>query len=119
MESGPDVTHHVTQRGNNRQDVFFTEDDRQAYLDILREQSERFGLDILGYSLDQPRPSRRGASPGGLAGQGRRADGLDLHAHDQPPAPAQWTPLAEPLLLVRVRRETCRIPGTGFQGHHI
>ena len=25
----PDVPHHVTQRGNNRQDVFFTDDDRR------------------------------------------------------------------------------------------
>lgn len=47
----PDVPHHVTQRGNNRQDVFFTEDDRTTYLEILREQADRFRLDVLGYSL--------------------------------------------------------------------
>ena len=26
----PDVSHHITQRGNNRQDVFFIDDDRRV-----------------------------------------------------------------------------------------
>jgi putative transposase len=47
----PGCLHHVTQRGNNRQDVFFVDDDRRAYLDILAEQSERFGLAVEGYCL--------------------------------------------------------------------
>jgi putative transposase len=47
----PGVPHHVTQRGNNRQDVFFVDDDRRVYLDLLHEQSERFGLKIEGYCL--------------------------------------------------------------------
>ena len=47
----PDVPHHVTQRGNNRQDVFFVDDDRQVYLKLLKEQSDRFDLQVLGYCL--------------------------------------------------------------------
>ena len=47
----PDVAHHVTQRGNNRQDVFFRDEDRRVYLDILKKQSTRYGLKILGYCL--------------------------------------------------------------------
>jgi putative transposase len=47
----PDVPHHITQRGNNRQDVFFVDDDRRVYLSILKEQSEKFGLEILGWCL--------------------------------------------------------------------
>ena len=31
------VPNHVTHRGNNRQDVFFTEDDRRVYLEFLRD----------------------------------------------------------------------------------
>jgi len=31
----PGYPHHVTQRGNNRMTVFFDDEDRQAYLDIL------------------------------------------------------------------------------------
>ena len=43
--------HHVTQRGNNRQDVFFVDDDRRVYLELLAEQSRRFGLSVQGYCL--------------------------------------------------------------------
>ena len=46
-----DVPHHITHRGNNRQDVFLTDDDRRFYLAILREKSQLFGLSILGFCL--------------------------------------------------------------------
>lgn len=45
------VAHHVTQRGNNAQDVFFVDDDRRVYLDLLRHQCEKCGLEVLGYCL--------------------------------------------------------------------
>jgi putative transposase len=47
----PRVAHHVTQRGNNAQDVFFVESDKRAYLELLHEQSLRFGFKIEGYCL--------------------------------------------------------------------
>jgi putative transposase len=47
----PGVPHHITQRGNNRQDIFFVDEDHLIYLDILRKQSQRFGLSIDGYCL--------------------------------------------------------------------
>jgi len=43
--------HHITQRGNNRQDVFFVDRDREVYLQILQEQAGKHGLEILGYCL--------------------------------------------------------------------
>jgi len=43
--------HHITQRGNNRQDVFFVDDDRYVYLELLAEQARKYGLDIAGYCL--------------------------------------------------------------------
>jgi putative transposase len=46
-----DAPHHVTQRGNNRQDVFFVDDDRKAYLRFLGEQCRRYGVALLGYCL--------------------------------------------------------------------
>src|SRR4051812_10110037 len=46
-----DIPHHITQRGNNRQDVFFVDDDRRAYLAILAEQFRRYGVAVLGYCL--------------------------------------------------------------------
>jgi len=32
----PGVAHHVTQRGNRRQQAFFCDDDRSLYLGLLR-----------------------------------------------------------------------------------
>lgn len=45
------VPHHITQRGNRREDVFFTDEDRQAYLDWLKEYAEKYKVDILAYCL--------------------------------------------------------------------
>ncbi len=47
----PGIAHHVTQRGNRREDVFFTEDDRQRYLQLLLEYSTRHRLSVLAYCL--------------------------------------------------------------------
>ena len=47
----PGVLHHVTQRGNNRQDVFLTNRDREEYLDLLRQKARQCGLQVLGYCL--------------------------------------------------------------------
>ena len=47
----PDCPHHVTQRGNNGQDVFFVDDDRRTYLGMLGKSSRQFGLRIDGYCL--------------------------------------------------------------------
>ena len=43
--------HHITQRGNNRQDVFFVDDDRHVYLELLADQARKYGLGIVGYCL--------------------------------------------------------------------
>jgi putative transposase len=43
--------HHITQRGNNRHDVFFVDDDRRVYLDLLKEQADKYGLEVIGYCL--------------------------------------------------------------------
>ena len=43
--------HHITQRGNNRQDVFLVADDRRVYLQILQEEAGQYGLEVLGYCL--------------------------------------------------------------------
>jgi putative transposase len=47
----PGVAHHVTQRGNNRQPVFFCSDDRLHYLDLLARHSRNHRVRILGYCL--------------------------------------------------------------------
>ena len=45
------VPHHITQRGNRREQVFFTDEDRQAYLGWLKEYAEKHKVDILAYCL--------------------------------------------------------------------
>jgi len=45
------VPHHITQRGNRREDVFFTDEDRRAYLDWLKDYAEKCKVDILAYCL--------------------------------------------------------------------
>ena len=47
----PRVPHHVTQRGNYRQDVFFEAGDRVQYLAWLTEYSKKYGLEVWAYCL--------------------------------------------------------------------
>jgi len=47
----PGLPHHVTQRGNHQQDVFFTDSDRELYLRLLREHCEKHFLRVWGYCL--------------------------------------------------------------------
>jgi putative transposase len=47
----PGCPHHVTQRGNNRQDVFFVDGDRQFFLGLLRSAAARYDVSIDGYCL--------------------------------------------------------------------
>jgi putative transposase len=47
----PGVAHHVTQRGNRRGDVFFSDADRRRFLGLLREYSQDCGLELLAYCL--------------------------------------------------------------------
>jgi putative transposase len=47
----PELPHHVTQRGNYRQQVFFSKQDRRFFLDRLAAQASRHRLDVLGWCL--------------------------------------------------------------------
>ena len=45
------VPRHVTQRGNRRQDVFFSDQDRLRYLSWLKAYADRAGLEVWAYCL--------------------------------------------------------------------
>ncbi|MGH7024526.1 MAG: transposase [Caulobacteraceae bacterium] len=45
------VAHHVTQRGNRRQQVFFGDDDYRAYKALLAEGCAAAGVEVWGYCL--------------------------------------------------------------------
>jgi len=45
------LPHHVTQRGNNRDQVFFSDDDRRFYLFTLLKYRQRYGVEVWAYCL--------------------------------------------------------------------
>jgi putative transposase len=44
----PGLPHHVTQRGNRREPIFFENGDQEIYLDLLAEQTLKAGVEIWG-----------------------------------------------------------------------
>lgn len=47
----PDYPHHIIHRGNRREKVFFNEDDKQAYLDLLIKQAKKYEIEFWAYCL--------------------------------------------------------------------
>jgi putative transposase len=47
----PGVPHHVTLRGDRREDVFLARGDYQRYLSLLREYSAPRGLEVIAYCV--------------------------------------------------------------------
>ena len=45
------LPHHVTQRGNRRGQVFFSDEDRQQYLRLFQHYRLRYDLNVLAYCL--------------------------------------------------------------------
>ena len=43
--------YHILSRGNEQRDIFLEDDDRNCFLDVLGEMSERFAVDIFAYVL--------------------------------------------------------------------
>ncbi len=40
----PGLPHHVTQRGNRREAIFFEDGDQEIYRDLLAEQTRKAGV---------------------------------------------------------------------------
>jgi putative transposase len=47
----PGLPHHVTQRGNRREPIFFEDEDQEVYRDLLAEQVRRRGVEVWAYCL--------------------------------------------------------------------
>jgi putative transposase len=45
------LPHHITQRGNRREAVFFDDEDRATYLKWLGEYAEKHGVEVVAYCL--------------------------------------------------------------------
>lgn len=47
----PGLPHHVTQRGNRRQQTFFNDEDYAAYVELMADWCREEGVEIWGYCL--------------------------------------------------------------------
>ena len=47
----PGLPHHITQRGNRRMKVFFSDDDYALYLDLMAASCRRLGVAVWAYCL--------------------------------------------------------------------
>lgn len=47
----PGIPHHVTQRGNRRQQTFFCDDDYQAYSDLMADWCKKYHVEIWAWCL--------------------------------------------------------------------
>jgi REP element-mobilizing transposase RayT len=45
------LPHHVTQRGNRREAIFFEDGDQEIYRDLLAEQTRKAGVEVWAYCL--------------------------------------------------------------------
>ncbi|MBI2433273.1 MAG: transposase [Candidatus Hydrogenedentes bacterium] len=45
------MPHHITQRGNRREDVFFSDEDRNTFLKFLLHYTEKHALSVRAYCL--------------------------------------------------------------------
>jgi REP element-mobilizing transposase RayT len=47
----PGFPHHITHRGNRREDIFFDKEDRREYLDLLSRYQNRYGTELWAFCL--------------------------------------------------------------------
>jgi putative transposase len=47
----PGIPHHITQRGNHRQQTFFCDDDYRAYIDLMAEWCSNYRVEIWAWCL--------------------------------------------------------------------
>ena len=71
----PGLPHHVTQRGNRRERIFFTDDDYALYHGLLASQCRKHGVACWAYAWYQAR--------GGLARRPRRYSTATMGASAQ------------------------------------
>lgn len=66
----PGIPHHVTQRGNRREPIFFEPGDQEVYRDLLAEQTQKARVAIWAYCL-MPNHVHLIAVPADVQGLGR------------------------------------------------
>ena len=98
----PGLPHHVTQRGNRRQQTFFCDEDYAAYVELMADWCKERGVEIWAYCL-MPNHVHLIAVPkseDGL-GAGHRRGPSSLYAADQFPREMAGLSVARAFCLVR------------------
>jgi hypothetical protein len=94
------LPHHVTQRGNRREAVFFEDGDHEVYRDLLAEQTRKGrsrGVGVLPYAESRPPYSHSDAS--GWFRAGGRGSAPALHQLNQCTRTLNGAPVSEPVCL--------------------
>ena len=98
----PGLPHHITQRGNRRQQTFFCYEDYAAYVELIAEQCRDEGVAIWSYCL-MPNHVHLIAVPHDRAriAAGHRRGPSTLYATDQLPREMARLPVAGAVRVVR------------------
>ncbi|HWT32006.1 MAG TPA: transposase [Croceibacterium sp.] len=86
----PGIPHHVTQRGNRREQTFFEDDDYALYLDLLADAAARAQVEIWAYCL-MPNHVHIVAVPHDADGLGRCFRYVHRHYTGYVNARQRWT----------------------------
>jgi len=107
----PGLPHHVTQRGNRRQQTFFFDEDYSAYVELMVQWCRERGVAIWAYCL-MPNHIHLIAVPQSedALSAGHRRGSSALYAADQLPREMAGLPLAGPFCFLRDGRA---VPGGG------
>ena len=87
----PGLPHHVTQRGNRREAIFFEEGDHEIYRDLLAEQALKAEVEVWAYCMmpnhvhlilvpaDSDALGRAVGETHGQSGMGNRGGTIPIH----------------------------------------
>ena len=91
----PGLPHHITQRGNCRQQTFFCDEDYRSYLELMGQWCGARQVENWAYCL-MPNHVQfdRGAPVRGRFASGRRRGTSPLHPFGQLSRRLAWAPLA-------------------------
>jgi REP element-mobilizing transposase RayT len=100
------VPHPITHRGNNRQDVFLSGEDRRRYQNLLRDELEPCAIELLGWCwMTNPIhriaiPQRPDSAPR-VGGKAHPARLFAVRASLQPKPQKNRPSVAQPFLFLR------------------
>jgi putative transposase len=105
----PGLPHHVTQRGNRREAIFFEDGDQQLYCEMLAEQLRRFSVEVWAYCL-MPNHVHLILTPQGADGMSRALGEAHRRYTNLINARGRWT---GDLFQSRFGRGLCLVPRNG------